>query len=177
MRRALPDLDVGVRAHLHARQRPHRRRHELVAGDPHHPARESHRADPDGAQRSRRHEVRHSVPGPGAHRFGVGGANVPAVLRALVACGWFGIQAWIGGQAIYSMLKIFWPPAAVFAGGVWIYFFAFWGLSMWVVWRGIDTIKFLEGVGAPFLLGIGLLLLLWITEAGRRPRPGARTPR
>ncbi len=41
--------------------------------------------------------------------FGVRGANVPAVLRALVACGWFGIQTWIGGQAIFSMLKILWP--------------------------------------------------------------------
>ena len=44
--------------------------------------------------------------------FGVRGANIPAVLRALVACGWFGIQTWIGGQAIYSMLKILWPAAA-----------------------------------------------------------------
>ena len=48
--------------------------------------------------------------------FGVRGANIPAVLRALVACGWFGIQTWIGGQAIYSMLKILWPAAADFAG-------------------------------------------------------------
>ena len=45
-------------------------------------------------------------------RFGVRGANVPAILRALVACGWFGIQAWIGGQAIYAMLRIVWPGAA-----------------------------------------------------------------
>jgi nucleobase:cation symporter-1, NCS1 family len=108
--------------------------------------------------------------------FGVRGANIPAVLRALVACGWFGIQAWIGGQAIYSMLKIFWPPAADFAGGVWICFFAFWGLNMWVVWRGIDTIKFLEGVGAPFLLGIGLLLLLWITGKAGGLGPVLKTP-
>src|SRR6202050_99515 len=44
--------------------------------------------------------------------FGVKGANIPAVLRAFVACGWFGIQSWIGGQAIYSMLRILWPAAA-----------------------------------------------------------------
>src|SRR5947208_6207793 len=44
--------------------------------------------------------------------FGVRGANVPAVLRAIVACGWFGIQTWIGGQAIYSMLRIVFPAAA-----------------------------------------------------------------
>jgi NCS1 family nucleobase:cation symporter-1 len=95
--------------------------------------------------------------------FGVRGANIPAVLRALVACGWFGIQTWIGGQAIYSMMKIVWPATANMASGIWICFFFFWLLNMWVVWRGIDTIKFLDGVGAPFLLAVGLLLLWWIT--------------
>jgi NCS1 family nucleobase:cation symporter-1 len=96
--------------------------------------------------------------------FGVRGANIPAVLRALVACGWFGIQTWIGGQAIYSMLKIIWPATADMASGIWICFFAFWLINMWVVWNGIETIKHLENVGAPFLLAVGLLLLLWITN-------------
>jgi NCS1 family nucleobase:cation symporter-1 len=96
--------------------------------------------------------------------FGVRGANIPAVLRALVACGWFGIQTWIGGQAIYSMLKIMWPGASQFPGGIWICFFMFWALNIAVIWRGIETIKFLEGIGAPFMLGIGLLLLWWITR-------------
>jgi len=95
--------------------------------------------------------------------FGVRGANIPAVLRALVACGWFGIQTWIGGQAIYSMLKIMWPAAAGMPSGIWICFFAFWALNIAVIWRGIETIKVLEGIGAPFMLGIGLLLLWWIT--------------
>jgi len=95
--------------------------------------------------------------------FGVRGANVPAVLRALVACGWFGIQCWIGGQAIYSMLQIVFPAIAQMQAGVWICFFAFWALNMAVIWRGIETIKFLEGIGAPFMLGVGLLLLWWIT--------------
>ena len=94
--------------------------------------------------------------------FGVRGANLPAVLRALVACGWFGIQTWIGGQAIHSMLKILWPAAAA-DGVVWICFGAFWLLNMYVIWRGIETIRFLEGIGAPFMLGVGLLLLWWIT--------------
>ena len=94
--------------------------------------------------------------------FGVRGANLPAVLRALVACGWFGIQTWIGGQAIYSMLKILWPAAESPATG-WVCFFAFWALNIAVIWRGIETIKVLEGIGAPFMLGIGLLLLWWIT--------------
>src|SRR5882672_6033027 len=94
--------------------------------------------------------------------FGVRGANIPAVLRALVACGWFGIQTWIGGQAIYSMLKIMWPAWANLSAGIWICFFGFWLINMAVVWKGIDTIKYLEGVGAPFLLIVGLALLWWV---------------
>jgi NCS1 family nucleobase:cation symporter-1 len=105
--------------------------------------------------------------------FGVRGANIPAVLRALVACGWFGIQAWIGGQAIHSMLKIVWPA---FPGGIWVCFFAFWALNMCVIWRGIDTIKFLEGVGAPFMLAVGLLLLWWITRKAGGFGPVLSTP-
>src|ERR1700688_2059829 len=95
--------------------------------------------------------------------FGVRGANIPAVLRALVACGWFGIQTWIGGPAIHSMLEIFWPAASD-PSFVWICFGAFWLLNMFVVWKGIETIRFLEGIGAPFMLGVGLLLLWWITS-------------
>src|SRR5271156_5835376 len=64
--------------------------------------------------------------------FGVRGANVPAVLRALVACGWFGIQSWIGGQAIYSMLRILWPAAST-PSLVWVCFGAFWLLNMLVI--------------------------------------------
>ena len=108
--------------------------------------------------------------------FGVRGANIPAVLRALVACGWFGIQTWIGGQAIYSMLRIFWPGAAHLPGGVWVCFFAFWALNMVVIWRGIETIKVLEGIGAPFMLGIGLLLLWWITRQAGGLGPVLSTP-
>ena len=99
--------------------------------------------------------------------FGVRGANIPAVLRALVACGWFGIQTWIGGQAIHSMLKILWPASANFAAGVWVCFFAFWLINMWVVWKGIETIRVLDGVGAPFLLIVGLALLWYtVSKAG-----------
>jgi nucleobase:cation symporter-1, NCS1 family len=108
--------------------------------------------------------------------FGLRGANVPAVLRALVACGWFGIQAWIGGQAIYSMLVVLWPSAANHAGVSWTCFFAFWLLNMLVIWRGIETIKFLEGIGAPFMLGVGLLLLWWITRKAGGLGPVLGTP-
>jgi NCS1 family nucleobase:cation symporter-1 len=96
--------------------------------------------------------------------FGVRGANIPAVLRALVACGWFGIQTWIGGQAIYSMLVVLWAGAATHPALPWICFFAFWALNMAVIWRGIESIKFLQGVSAPFMLCVGLMMLWWITR-------------
>jgi len=108
--------------------------------------------------------------------FGVRGANVPAVLRAIVACGWFGIQCWIGGQAVYSMLQIVWPEAKAHPDGIWICFFAFWALNMLVVWRGIETIKILEGIGAPFMLAVGLLLLFWITSKAGGFGPVLNTP-
>ena len=110
--------------------------------------------------------TRYGIPFPVFVRasFGVRGANIPAVMRALVACGWFGIQTWIGGQAIYSMLCIVWPRAQTIPGCSWLCFFFFWAVNMFVIWRGIETIKFLEGVGAPFMLTIGLLLLFWVTR-------------
>jgi NCS1 family nucleobase:cation symporter-1 len=108
--------------------------------------------------------------------FGVRGANVPAVLRALVACGWFGIQSWIGGQAIYSMLQVLWPAAAASVWTPWICFYLFWLLTMAVIWRGIDTIKFLEGIGAPFMLAVGLLLLWWIARKAGGLGPVLHSP-
>src|ERR1700758_990597 len=108
--------------------------------------------------------------------FGVRGANVPAILRALVACGWFGIQAWIGGQAIYSMLRIVWPGAGNVPGSSWICFFLFWAINMIVIWRGLETIKVLEGIGAPFMLVVGLLLLFWITHKAGGFGPVLHTP-
>jgi nucleobase:cation symporter-1, NCS1 family len=108
--------------------------------------------------------------------FGVRGANVPAVLRALVACGWFGIQTWIGGQAIYSMLRILWPGAGSVPGCSWLCFFLFWCVNMFVIWRGIETIKFLEGIGAPFMLLVGLLLLFWVTNKAGGMGPVLHAP-
>jgi len=122
--------------------------------------------------------TRYGIPFPVFVRasFGVRGANVPAILRALVACGWFGIQAWIGGQAIYSMLRIVWLRAASLPGSSWICFFLFWAINMAVIWRGIETIKFLEGIGAPFMLVVGLLLLFWITRKAGGFGPVLHTP-
>jgi NCS1 family nucleobase:cation symporter-1 len=95
--------------------------------------------------------------------FGVLGANVPAVLRALVACGWFGIQTWIGGEAINTLL------AAVVPGWnhPWLCFLGFWLLNLAVILRGIETIRFLQGVTAPALLVLGIAMLGWaFTKAG-----------
>jgi NCS1 family nucleobase:cation symporter-1 len=108
--------------------------------------------------------------------FGVRGANLPAVLRALVACGWFGIQTWIGGGAIASMLKVMWPASAASPVTIWICFFFFWLLNMVVVWKGIETIKVLEGYGAPLMLGVGLILLWWITSKAGGLGPVLSTP-
>jgi nucleobase:cation symporter-1, NCS1 family len=93
--------------------------------------------------------------------FGVLGANVPAILRALVACGWFGIQTWIGGEAINAMLIALIPSWQNFHAGPALCFAFFWLLNVLVILRGIETIRFLQGVSAPFLLLIGLALLLW----------------
>lgn len=101
--------------------------------------------------------------------FGTVGANIPAVLRALVACGWFGIQAWIGGDAIFKILAVFIPALAKGAAlpvlGIsfthFLCFLFFWGINMWVIYRGIDTIRFLLNIKAPLLIVLGLLLLWW----------------
>ncbi len=99
--------------------------------------------------------------------FGVLGANVPAILRALVACGWFGIQTWIGGEAINAMIVALVPSWRDYPAGVWICFAGFWLLHVIVIMRGIRTIKFLQGITAPFLLVIGVALLAWaVVKAG-----------
>jgi NCS1 family nucleobase:cation symporter-1 len=93
--------------------------------------------------------------------FGVRGANIPAMLRAIVACGWFGIQSWIGGQAIFAMLEIVWPATAHVSWALWACFLGFWTLNMFVVWKGVESIKFLQGYSAPFMLVMSLALLFY----------------
>ncbi|HTV81216.1 MAG TPA: NCS1 family nucleobase:cation symporter-1 [Acidobacteriaceae bacterium] len=94
--------------------------------------------------------------------FGVRGANIPAMLRAIVACGWFGIQSWIGGEAIFAMLAVAWPAAAHLPWALWACFLGFWLLNMLVVWKGVESIKFLESFSAPFMLVMSLLLLFFV---------------
>lgn len=101
--------------------------------------------------------------------FGVWGANIPALLRAFVACGWFGIQTWIGGAAIHKILGVFFP---VMNGGDPLGFMGitlsqllcfafFWAINIWVIYRGINSIRILLIIKAPLLIGLGLLLLWW----------------
>src|SRR6266705_277141 len=107
--------------------------------------------------------ARYGIPFPVLARasFGVLGANVAAVLRGLVACGWFGIQTWIGGEAINVLLSTIWPAWHNNAYGVPICFLAFWAINLAVILKGIEYIRFLQGISAPVLLGVGLLLLGW----------------
>src|SRR6267143_618995 len=103
-------------------------------------------------------------------------ANVPAILRALVACGWFGIQTWIGGEAINAMIVALAPGWANFHSGPAVCFFFFWLLNVLVILRGIETIRFLQGISAPFLLFIGLALLLWARSKAGGFGPMLATP-
>src|SRR6266576_2468297 len=111
--------------------------------------------------------ARYGIPFPVLARasFGVLGANVAAVLRALVACGWFGIQTWIGGEAISSLLATLFPGWSKVPHGAAICFMAFWIINLAVILKGIEYIRFLQGISAPVLLAVGVLLLVWAYRA------------
>lgn len=120
--------------------------------------------------------TRYGIPFPVLARasFGIVGAHVPALARALVACGWFGIQTWIGGSAIHQLLGALlldtpagrslggadWPVLGINSAEI-ACFLAFWALQVVILMRGIDSIKVLERWAAPFLVLMGLALLGW----------------
>ncbi|TBR44958.1 nitrate reductase [Marinomonas agarivorans] len=94
--------------------------------------------------------------------FGIVGSNIPCLIRGLVACGWFGIQTMFGGLAIHLLLSAMSSSWASLGGvGEVIGFFIFWGLNMFVVIRGSESIKWLETFSAPLLLIVGLGLMFW----------------
>jgi NCS1 family nucleobase:cation symporter-1 len=121
--------------------------------------------------------VKYGIPFPIYARlsFGVQGANIPALLRAIVACGWFGIQCWIGGTAIFTMLTAVWPEAAhvpamlpAFMGVKivpFLCFLVFWGINLLLIHKGIESIKKLETFCAPLLVLSGIGLLFWAGQA------------
>src|SRR5262245_27105990 len=101
--------------------------------------------------------------------FGIFGANIPALLRALVACGWFGIQTWVGGDAIYMILTVFiksWqdleplPHLGINAAQLRCFLF-FWLINMFVIYKGIESIRILLNIKAPLLILLGLALMAW----------------
>ena len=108
--------------------------------------------------------------------FGTSGANIPAMLRAIVACGWFGIQTWIGGFALYQMLRLWFPALETLPQifpvswglqtGPAITFLLFWLLNMYVVYLGVESIKKLLVFKAFFLPIAALALLFWAINAG-----------
>jgi nucleobase:cation symporter-1, NCS1 family len=104
--------------------------------------------------------------------FGVRGAHVPALLRALVACGWFGIQTWVGGMAVHVLLGLLWPGWTRLGGGwtlmghslpAYLAFLLFWLANLYFVWAGTEGIRRLETLAAPLLLAAGIALLAWAT--------------
>ncbi len=104
--------------------------------------------------------------------YGTRGSNVPALMRALVACGWFGIQTWIGGEALHTMFRTLWPAwpllfGAGFAGHTtteWLSFLLFWGLNIYIIYRGMDLLRRVENWAAPFVLVMTAALLWWAVD-------------
>ena len=98
--------------------------------------------------------------------FGVKGANIAAILRAIVACGWFGIQTWIGGLALDALIKALWPGWADIGLSTAISFGIFWLIQVYIILKGTEGIKVLESWSAPLLLLGGLILLVWAVRNG-----------
>ena len=109
--------------------------------------------------------VKYGIPFPviGRASFGITGIHIPSVVRAFVACGWFGIQTWIGGLAIYAIFNALTGSTDVdgLSIGKFIGFGIFWVINMYFVWKGTESIKFLEQYSAPILILIGLILIGW----------------
>src|SRR6202140_5498000 len=107
--------------------------------------------------------ARYGIPFPVLARasFGVRGANVAAVLRALVACGWVGIQTWVSGEDISTLVGTLVPAWKNFPYAAVFCFLLFWLINLAVILMGIEYIRILQGISAPILLAVGLLLLAW----------------
>ena len=105
--------------------------------------------------------------------YGTVGSNLPALMRALVACGWFGIQTWIGGEALQTLFAALVPGwktllGAGFAGHTgteWLSFMIFWGINIWIIFRGMDLLRKVENWAAPYVLIVTLALLFWAVNA------------
>jgi nucleobase:cation symporter-1, NCS1 family len=104
--------------------------------------------------------------------YGTLGSNVPALMRALVACGWFGIQAWIGGEALHAFFSAVIPGWRTLLGAgfgghtttAWLSFLLFWGLNVFIIYRGMDLLRVVENWAAPFVLVMTAVLLWWAID-------------
>lgn len=109
--------------------------------------------------------VKYGIPFPvqGRAAFGIFGIHVPSILRGFVACGWFGIQTWIGGLALYSIFNAVTGtvPEEGITWGKFVGFAAFWGINIYFIWKGTESIKWLEDYSAPLLILIGIVLVYW----------------
>ena len=106
--------------------------------------------------------------------FGTFGSNIPALMRGFVACGWFGIHTWVGGAAIYATAAVIFgfDPAARQAlpilgisAGEFLCFMIFWAINVYFIVRGMESIKWMETLSAPFLLLVGVVLVWWAWQA------------
>ncbi|MEK6337069.1 MAG: NCS1 family nucleobase:cation symporter-1 [Acidobacteriota bacterium] len=101
--------------------------------------------------------------------YGTYGSNLTDLMRAIVACGWFGIQAWIGGEALHTLFTALIPRWPTLLGGPiggyppteWLSFLLFWGLNIFIIYRGMDLLRKVENWAAPFVLIMTALLLGW----------------
>lgn len=114
--------------------------------------------------------TRYGIPFPvlGRAAFGTMGIHIPSILRALVACGWFGIQTWIGGLAIAAIFGALMGNAGI-AENWWMQFtgfILFWAVQMWLVVKGTESIKWMETLAAPLLILIGIGMLSWGVSQG-----------
>ncbi len=109
--------------------------------------------------------VKYGIPFPvlGRASFGTNGIHIASIVRALVACGWFGIQTWIGGLAIYAIYNVITgnDPSLGLDTGKFVCFGLFWLVNMYFVWNGTESIRWLEEFSAPILILMGLLLIGW----------------
>ncbi|RVU85797.1 nitrate reductase [Leucothrix sargassi] len=108
--------------------------------------------------------TKYGVPFPVVLRssFGIVGSNVPCLIRAVVACGWFGIQTLFGGLAIHLLFSAIFPGWESLGGtGEVLGFFIFWSMNLLVVLLGAESIKWLETLSAPLLLAVSVGLIVW----------------
>jgi nucleobase:cation symporter-1, NCS1 family len=117
--------------------------------------------------------TKYGIPFPVLARasFGTVGANVPAILRAIVACGWFGIQTFIGGEAVKTFLEAIAPSFGSLGGGASLFgltlpsglcFMLFWVLQIFIIYKGMNAVRVFENWAAPIVLVMGAVLLVWV---------------